>query len=194
MFPLRLQNNLSVSFKAVLSDQSWLWHLRFGHLSFSGLNLLHRKNMVNGLSLIEQPNKLCGGCILGKQHRESYHVGKSYRARSPLEIVHSDLCGYMQTPSIGNSLYFITFIDDYYRKTWVYFLKQKLEAFEVFKQFKVMVEKKSGHYIKILRIDRGEEFASNDFLSFCKTNGIKRQFTTSYTPQQNGIVERKKEQ
>ena len=53
-----------------------------------------------------------------------------------------------------------------------------------------MVEKQSD-YIKILRTDRGREFASNDFLSFCKTNGIKRQFTTSYTPQQNGIVERK---
>ena len=54
-----------------------------------------------------------------------------------------------------------------------------------------MVEKQSGHYIEILRTDRGREFASNDFLSFCKTNGIKRQFTTSYTPQQNAIAERK---
>ena len=150
--------------------------------------------MVNGLSLIEQPKKLCEGCILGKKHRESFHVGKSYRARAPLEIVHSYLCGYMQTPSIGNSLYFITFIDYYSRKTWVYFLKHKLEAFEVFKQFKFMVEKQSGHYIKILRTDRAGEFASNDFLSFCKTNGIKRQFTTSYTPQQNGIAEKKIEQ
>ena len=108
-----------------------------------GLNLLHRKNMVNGLLLIEQPNKLCEGCILGKHHRESSLVGKSYRSRAPLEIVHSYLCGYMQTPSIGNNLYFITFIDDYSRKTWVYFLKHKLEAFKVFKQFKVMVEKQS---------------------------------------------------
>ena len=61
----------------------------------------------------------------------------------------------------------------------------------MFKQFKVMVGKKSGHYIKILRTDRGEEFASNDFLSFWKTNGIKTKFTTSYTPQQNGISKRK---
>ena len=125
MFPLRLQNDLSVAFKAILSNQSWLWNLRFGHLSFSGLNLLHRKNMVNGLSLIEQPNKLCEWCIIGKQHRESFPIGKSYKGRAPLEIVHSDLCGYMQTPSIGNILYFITFIDDYSMKTWVYFLKHK---------------------------------------------------------------------
>ena len=90
-------------------------------------------NTVIGLSLIEHPNKACEGCILGKKHRESYHVGKSYRARAPLEIVHSYLCGYMQTPSIGNSLYFINFIDDYSWKTWLYFLKHKSEAFEVFK-------------------------------------------------------------
>ena len=73
----------------------------FGHLRFSVLNLFHRKNKVNGLLLIEQPNKLCEGCILGKKHRESFPIGKSYRGRAPLEIVHSDLCGYMKTPSIG---------------------------------------------------------------------------------------------
>ena len=54
-----------------------------------------------------------------------------------------------------------------------------------------MVEKQSGHYIKILRTDRGGEFVSNDFLSFCKTNGIKRKLTTRYTPHQNGIAKRK---
>ena len=56
MFPLSLQNDLYVPFKAVFPDKSWLWHLRFGHLSFNGLNLLHRKNMVNGLKVIEEPN------------------------------------------------------------------------------------------------------------------------------------------
>ena len=139
--------------------------------------------MVNGFSLIEQTNKLCESCIIGKQHRESFPIGKSYKGRAPLEIVDSDLCGYMQTPSIGNKLYFITFIDDYSMKIWVYFLKHKSESFEVFKQFKFMVEKKSGHYIKILRIDKGGEFLSNVFLSFFKTNGIRKKRTTSYTPQ-----------
>ena len=57
--------------------------------------------MANGLSLIEQPSKLCEWCIIGKQHRESFPIGKSYKGRAPLEIVHSDLCGYMKTPSIG---------------------------------------------------------------------------------------------
>ena len=53
--------------------------------------------MVNGLPLIKQQKKLCEGCIHGKQHKESFHVGKSYRTRAPLEIVHSDLSGYADT-------------------------------------------------------------------------------------------------
>ena len=61
----------------------------------------------------------------------------------------------------------------------------------IFQQFKALVENQSGHRIKILRTDRGGEYVSNEFLNFCKTHGIQNKFTTWYTPQQNGIVERK---
>ena len=64
--------------------------------------------------------------------------------KTPLEIVHSDLCGPMQTPSLASSHYMLTFIDDYTRKTWVYFLKYKSEVFEKFCHFKALVEKQSG--------------------------------------------------
>jgi len=67
--------------------------------------------------LIEKPGSLCEGCILGKQHRESFPSGKSIRAKAPLEIVHSDLCGPMQTPSLAGNHYILTFIDDFTRKT-----------------------------------------------------------------------------
>ena len=77
-----------------------------------------------------------------------------------LEIVHTDLCCPMQTKSLGGSHYFLTFIDDYSRKTWVYFLMKKYETFSKFEEFKAMVEKQSGHQIKILRSDRGGEYDS----------------------------------
>ena len=67
---------IQVNFQAEVKDKNWLWHLRFGHLNFGGLNLLHRKGMVNGLPLIEKPNSLCEGCILGKQHRDIFPEGK----------------------------------------------------------------------------------------------------------------------
>ena len=149
---------------------------------------MHRKGMVRGIPLIEKPDNLCEGCILGKQHRENFPSGKSIREKAPLEIVHSDLCGPMQTPSLAGNKYVLTFIDDYTRKTWVYFLNQKSEVFKKFRHFKMLVEKQSGHYIKVLRTDRGGEYISKEFLCFCKENGIQKQFTTRYTPQQNGVA------
>ena len=89
------------------------------------------------------------------------------------------------------SSYFLTFIDDFSRMCWVYFLKNKDEAFEFFKEFKEMVENESEYKIKCVRSDRGGEYSSTDFSEFCKQNGIKRQFTTAYTPQHNGVAERK---
>ena len=109
-----------------------MWYFRFGHLNFGGLKLLHTKNMVKGFPLIDRLERVYEGCIFGKQHRETFPVRKSYRARTPLEIVHSDICGPMQTSSIGDCNYFLTFIDDFTRKTWVYFLKHKCDAFGSF--------------------------------------------------------------
>ena len=112
-----------VNFQEEVKDENWLWQLRFGHLNFGGLNLPHRKGIVKGLPLIEKPDNLCEGCIFAKQHRETFPTGKTVREKAHLEIVHSYLCGPMQTPSIGGSHYLLNFIDDYTRRTWVYFLK-----------------------------------------------------------------------
>ena len=143
-----------------------MWHFRFGHLNFGGLKLLHTKNMVKGLPLIDKPKSFCEGYIFGKKHRDNFLVGKSYGAHTPLEIVHSDICVTMKTPSIGGCNYFLTFIDEFTRKTLVYFLKHKFDAFGCLQQFKELVEKKSGYRIKILRMDRDSEYVSNDFLNF----------------------------
>ena len=75
---------------------------------------------------------------------------------------------------IARKRYFITFIDDYSRKTWVYFLQEKSEAFAAFKCFKALVEKAYGKVIKILRSDRGGEFNSHEFVNFCEMQGIRK--------------------
>jgi hypothetical protein len=121
MFHLTIKNEFSIAFKVDTIDQSRLWHLRYGHLSYGGLNLLYKKQVVRGLPLIEHPTKICERCILGKQHRNSFPSGKSWRERTPLEFIHSYLCGPMQIPSLGKSQYFMTFIDDFNIKTWVFF-------------------------------------------------------------------------
>ena len=77
------------------------------------------------------------------------------------------------------------------RKTWIYMLKHKDEVFDKFVEFKASVENLSGRKIKVLRTDNEGEYTSNEFKNFCKGEGIKREFTTTYTPKKNGVVKRK---
>jgi transposase InsO family protein len=85
----------------------------------------------------------------------------------------------------------VTFIDDFSRKTWIFFMKTKDEVFSQFQEFRAQVENQTGKKIKVLRSDNGGEYTSNDFKDFCKEVGIKRELTVSYNPQQNGVAERK---
>ena len=85
----------------------------------------------------------------------------------------------------------MTFTDDFSRKTWIYFLKKKDEAFMWFRTFKALVETLTGKKIKILRTNNGTEYESNEFNDFCRGADIKRETTTVYNPEKNGVAERK---
>ncbi|KAK3037884.1 hypothetical protein RJ639_032114 [Escallonia herrerae] len=113
------------------------------------------------------------------------------RATKPFQLIHADICGPIKPLSLGKSSYFLHFIDDYSQKIWVYFLKQKSEAFEAFEKFKALVEKESGYEIKSLRTDRGGEFTSNEFKAFYEIHGIHSPMIVPRSPQHNGVVEKK---
>ena len=87
--------------------------------------------------------------------------------------------------------YFMFFIDDFTRMAWVFFLKEKSEAFDKFKALKSLVENETQAKIKCLIPDNCGEFNSKQFQIFCETHGIKRQFSAASTPQQNGVAERR---
>ena len=140
--------------------------------------------------VVAVPN-LCEACMMGKQHRQPFPQESSNRSKTPLQLVHADLCGKMQTMALGGSFYFLSLIDDYSRKIWVYSLKEKAQAFGKFKEWLALVESETGVKLKKLRTNRGGEFLSNDFEAFYKERGIQRQLTTAHTPQQNGVAERK---
>ncbi|CAL8168827.1 unnamed protein product [Prunus armeniaca] len=182
---------IHLAYKASVDHSTELWHRRFGHLNMSSLKLLKEQDMVVGLPEIKGIKEVCEGCVLGKQCREAFPREATTRALTPLELIHSDICGPMQTVTKAGNRFFLTFIDDCTRMCWVYFLRHKSEALTVFKKFKATVELQSGYKLKKLRSDRGGEYTLVEFDSFCEDVGIERQLTTPYTPQQNGVAERK---
>ncbi|KAI5348776.1 hypothetical protein L3X38_001663 [Prunus dulcis] len=190
-YPLSFLVENQLLMKASMTHSTWTWHKRLGHLHFRGLKQLRDKDMVHGLPQLEEQNGVCEGCQLGKQYRNVFPKNQAQRASSPLELVHIDLCGPIKIESVAGNKYFMLIIDDCTRMSWVYLLRNKYEAFNCFKKFKSITELQSGHKVKCLRSDRGGEFLSYEFIKFCEDHGIQRQLTMAYTPQQNGVVERK---
>jgi len=128
--------------------------------------------MVVGLPTLEFPVKTCNTCLTGKQTKSSFPSASTWRASKQLQLIHSNICGPIKPPSYSGKRYILSFIDDFSRKTWVYFLHEKSEALAMFKKFKARVEKEVGTDISCLRIDRGGEFLSNEFEEFCYSEGI----------------------
>jgi hypothetical protein len=85
------------------------------------------------------------------------------RAKGILQLVHSDNFGPVSVPSLGKSMYYVSFIDEFSRNTWIYFLRNKSEVFDRFKYFKSLVENQTEKRIKVLRTDNGREFCRNEF-------------------------------
>lgn len=175
----------------VTESQSWLWHRRFGHLNFKSLTQLSEKELVTGMPKIGVCDKTCDVCLKGKQTRLPFADQSPMRASSPLHAVSSDICGPIEVPTLGGNKYFITFIDEFTRMIWLYVIKQKSEALEVFKKFKAVAETQSGQKLKILRTDGGGEYTSKAFEEFCEAQGVVHEVTPPYTPQHNGLAERR---
>jgi len=173
---------------AEVKDETALWHSRLGHMSQKGMEILVKKGCLRREVIKEL--EFCEDCVYGKQHRVSFAPAQ-HVTKEKLAYVHSDLWGSPHNPaSLGNSQYFISFVDDYSRKVWIYFLRKKDEAFEKFVEWKKMVENQSDRKVKKLRTDNGLEYCNHYFEKFCKEEGIVRHKTCAYTPQQNGIAER----
>ena len=112
------------------------------------------------------------------------------RSDELLGIVHSDVCGNIETKSLSGGEYFVTLINDNSRFVWVYTLKHKSEVFEKFTDWKSMVEKSSGMKMEVLRTDNGGEYTSKEFEQYLKKQGTKHELTALKTPQENGVAER----
>ena len=117
--------------------------------------------------------------------------GTAYHASQCFELIHSDVWGIAPVVSHAHYKYFVTFIDDFSRFTWVYFLRAKGEVFSVFQRFLALLETQFSASFKVLRSDSGGEYMSNEFQVFLQSKGIISQRSCPSTPQQNGVAERK---
>ena len=119
--------------------------------------------MVTGLPMVFCGDGVCSGCVL-KKHQDNFDKCAYWHALVPLELVHSDLCGPLLYASFSGFKYSLTFIDDYSRRTWVYFLKHKTKVLNMFLAYKALVEKQYDHQILKLRSDNGGEYVNNKLL------------------------------
>lgn len=115
-----------------------IWHQKLGHTSFRNLQKLLATQAIRGIPKLKvDEKKLCEACQLGKQIKNTYSRVQDITTKGILELLHMDLMGPMQTESIGKKKYVFACVDDYSRFTWVDFLKDKSETFQVFKKLSV---------------------------------------------------------
>ncbi|KAG8489146.1 hypothetical protein CXB51_017182 [Gossypium anomalum] len=167
-------------------DITKLWHTRLGHMSENGMTELSKRGLLDGQGICKL--NFCEYYVFGKQKRVRFTKG-IHNTKRTLEYIHSDLWGPSKVPSRGGANYILTFIDDFSRKVWAFFLKQKSDVFSAFKSWKIMIEKQTGKQIKYLRTDNGLEFCSDEFNRLCKSERIMRHLTVRHIPQQNGVAE-----
>ena len=155
------------------------------------LKKLVDEDMVSGLNCnMTKKVGVCEPCAEGKQHHIKFPHRGAKRSDTVLGLVHSDVCGKISTQPLGGCQYFLTFIDDKTRYTWVYMLKHKDDIFEKFVEWKAMVEKLTGLKLHVLRTDNGSEYTLREFNRYLAEEGIRHELTVPKTPEQNGVTER----
>lgn len=165
-------------------DVGTLWHRKLGHPGFQSMCFLKEY-----LPEFKIPRGKCEICIKAKHSKQPFRSSERH-SDNPLELVHMDVCGPLPEKSLGGHRLFVTFIDDYSKKVFLYVLEKKSEVFDRFKEFKAEAENQTGERIKAIRSDNGREFKNRSFDELCREAGIIHQTTVAYNPQQNGVAER----
>ncbi|KAK1669965.1 hypothetical protein QYE76_058124 [Lolium multiflorum] len=175
------------------ADVGWLWHRRLAHVNMRTLQSLHKGNHIVGLmeNVSFAKDRVCRACVEGKMH-DSPHPSKTIiSSKRILELLHVDLFGPVTHASLGAKKHCLVIVDDYSRYTWVYFLKTKDETQQIFIDFATEVQRQHNLLIMAIRSDNGSEFKNYTLNGFLSDEGIRHQYSAAYTPQQNGVAERK---
>ncbi|KAK1686289.1 hypothetical protein QYE76_047137 [Lolium multiflorum] len=182
----------STCLMAAKHDEGWLWHRRLGHVNMRNLKQLLKGEHIVGLTGISfEKDRVCSACVAGKQLKKKHPIKSIVTTSRPLELLHLDLFGPSHYDTLGGSKYGLVIVDDYSRYSWVFLLKSKDETHREFITFAKKAQRTYESEIKAIRTDNGTEFKNYTMQEFVDDEGIKHEFSAPYTPQQNGVVERK---
>lgn len=168
------------------------WHRVLGHRDIQVIKDMPL--LVDGMKIVQcglHCEQNCQVCIKGKMTHLPFPVKSRARSAAPLDLIHSDICGPMQTQTPQGKRYILTFIDDFSKYTTVYLLREKSEAFTKFKEFYQLTQNQFERRIRAFRSDRGGEYTGELFVKFLEEKGIRIERSAPQTPQQNGVAERK---
>ncbi|KAK2423598.1 cysteine-rich RECEPTOR kinase [Trifolium repens] len=166
-------------------DEVQLWHQKLGHLNLSGMKKAVTVEAIRGLPKLKiTEGSICEECQIRKQTRMSHPMLEHQVTSRTLELLHMDLMGPMQVESLGGKKYAFVVVDDFSRYTWVNFIREKSDTFDIFKTLSTQVQRE-------IRSDHGREFENEKSSEYCASEGIKHEFSSPISPQQNGVVERK---
>ncbi|KAK1612618.1 hypothetical protein QYE76_036291 [Lolium multiflorum] len=184
--------SFSTCLMAAKHDEGWLWHRRLGHVNMRNLKQLLKGEHIVGLTGVSfEKDRVCSACVAGKQLKKKHPIKSIVTTSRPLELLHLDLFGPSHYDTLGGSKYGLVIVDDYSRYSWVFLLKSKDETHREFITFAKKAQRMYESEIKAIRTDNGTEFKNYTMQEFVDDEGIKHEFSAPYTPQQNGVVERK---
>lgn len=173
-------------------DCQHVWHRRFGHRDPIAIKDLAVKGLATGIKIKDCGRReTCECCVKGKMARTPFPNESKNITQAALDLIHTDVCGPMQTVTPGQKRYVLTIIDDFSRYTKIHLMSHKNEAAAFVKEYIEMAKTQFGKKPKIIRSDRGREYVNENLQMYLKNQGIRVQYTTAYSPQQNGVAERK---
>ncbi|RVW30563.1 Retrovirus-related Pol polyprotein from transposon TNT 1-94 [Vitis vinifera] len=177
----------SVSNSKVNKDSEIIMlHYRLGHPSFVYLAKLFPKLFIN-----KNPASYhCEICQFAK-HTRTVYPQIPYKPSTVFSLVHSDVWGPSRIKNISGTRWFVTFVDDHTRVTWVFLMKEKSEVGHIFQTFNLMVQNQFNSKIQVLKSDNAKEYFTSSLSTYLQNHGIIHISSCVDTPQQNGVAERK---
>jgi transposase InsO family protein len=143
------------------------------------------------MNIVFKKDRPCGACQAGKQVGAPHHAKNIMTTTRPLEMLHMDVFGPIAYISNGGNKYGLVIVDDYSCFTWVFFLHDKSETQEMLKKFLKRAQNEFDAKVKKIRSDNGSRFKNTQVEDYLNQEGIKHEFLVPYTPQQNGMAQRK---